>query len=315
MEHRDAELALTPHELLVVAGDACGSCAPSSHASASARNASSGGIDSVIGASRAGAGAAPCGRLTTARPFARSPAVPVGLRATSPNCTSPWAATSQLLMRNYRRFLLRISRRGWLTRRAPRAAMIIMINCSWGCDEKGEQRARSVGRRPCARGGELRVRPGVGRHPRRLGGRGAQDRAPVVGRPGAPGRGLGRPGARSTASPTSSRSATAASGRIGLDINTDEGRGDPHVARRHRRRVPHQPAAGGPHQARHRARRRARPQPADRLRAGYGAGPARSARRQGRVRRHHVLGSLGSRHRRHAARPGVPVTDARARLR
>ena len=52
------------------------------------------------------------------------------------------------------------------------------------------------------------------------------------------------------------------------------GPGDPDVARRHRRRVPHQPAASGADQARHRARRHPRAQPAHRLRAGHGAGPA-----------------------------------------
>ena len=54
-------------------------------------------------------------------------------------------------------------------------------------------------------------------------------------------------------------------------------------------------------------------QPAHRLRPGHRAGPARPARRQGRLRRDHLLGSLRGGDRRHAAGPGVPVADARAR--
>ena len=51
----------------------------------------------------------------------------------------------------------------------------------------------------------------------------------------------------------------------------------------------------------------------------YGRGTAQGPRgptgRQGRVRRHHVLGPLGGGDRRDAAGPGVPVADARPRLR
>ena len=180
---------------------------------------------------------------------------------------------------------------------------------------EGGARARSAGGRPCAGGGELRVRAGVGGHPRRLGRRGDQGRAPDVGRPGPPGGRVGRAGRVNGVVATCSRSATAASGRsASTSTPTRAGRSCMSLVDTADVFLTNLlPAART--EARHRARRHPGPQPAHRLRPGHGPGPAWPAGRQGRLRRHHLLGSLRRGDRRHAARPGVPVADARPRLR